>query len=120
MPIALREPRLRLIDMREACARALSYVAGMRYDEFVTDIRTREAVERALFVLGEAAKNVPPDVRSLGPDLPWREMCGMRDVLGHGDFATKPDVIWDVVVNSLADVVRGLDALLGSPDLAPA
>ena len=54
-----RETRLYLDDMLEACRRVTNYTAGMTFEQFVADERTRDAVARNLEILGEAAKKVP-------------------------------------------------------------
>ena len=49
---------------------------------------------RALEVIGEAAKKIPPDVRSAYPELPWREIIGVRDILVHDYFGVNAQVVW--------------------------
>jgi len=51
-------------------------------------------VVRALEVIGEAAKKIPPDVRSAYPELPWREIIGVRDILVHDYFGVNAQVVW--------------------------
>jgi uncharacterized protein with HEPN domain len=65
------------------------------------DIALRYQVERALEVLGEAAKHVPDAVRAQAPGFPWRKACGLRDVLAHAYFDIDPDVLASVGLESL-------------------
>lgn len=70
---------------------------------------------RAIEVIGEAARHVPPDIRERFPDVPWAEVTGMRDKLIHGYFGVKLDVIWNTVEDDLPvleeSVTRMLDEL---------
>jgi uncharacterized protein with HEPN domain len=77
-----REWRLYLEDIR-------SY--GMTYD----------AVIRNLEVIGEAAKNIPDEVRAHYPEIEWRKIAGLRDVLAHGYFGLEPETLWDIVRNKV-------------------
>ena len=81
---ASADPLERLEDVREAMEFAVGFAEGMSLEEFEGDARTAFAVERALEIVGEAAKNVPRELRDRHPGLPWRRMAGMRDRLVHG------------------------------------
>jgi len=59
-------------------------------------------VLRNLEVIGEAVKQVPPDVRSAHPDVEWQKIAGLRDILIHTYFGVDLDIIWDVVSNKLS------------------
>ncbi len=83
-----------LRDILDAVDEALQFVKGMEFEQFVADNRTNFAVVRALEIIGEAAKNIPPAVRQRYPDVPWKEMSGMRDKLIHGYFGVDLRVVW--------------------------
>ena len=68
-----------------------------REAEFFTDQMLFDAVVRNLTVLGEAAKNIPDDVRSVHPDIRWRQIAGLRDVAIHFYFGLNREIIWDIV-----------------------
>ena len=108
MPSMSRDVALYLEDMLDAARRAVSYVAGMDFDQYLADRRTRDAVERVVEILGEAAKKVPADVRASMPGIDWREACAFRDVLAHRYFGLDDRIVWEVVRHS---VFRG-----SSPD----
>jgi len=59
------------------------------------------AVIRALEILGEAAKQIPAEVQSRQPDIPWRDLAGMRDKLIHHYFGVNLTLIWKVVQEDL-------------------
>jgi uncharacterized protein with HEPN domain len=63
-------------------------------------------------VLGEAAKAVPAEVRAQHPEVEWRGMAGLRDVLAHEYFGVDDEVIWDVVKNKLPELIAQLQKVL--------
>jgi uncharacterized protein with HEPN domain len=109
-----RETRLYLEDMLEACGRVTTYTAGMTFEQFLADQRTRDAVARNLEILGEAAKKVPDDVRQKLPVIDWREACAFRDVLAHAYFGIDERVVWDVASLRAPSIARELERFLAA------
>lgn len=72
---------------------------GLNKDEFMRDETLKRAFVRSLEVIGEAAKQIPDDVRQKHSRVEWRAIAGMRDRLIHGYFGVDYDIVWDVVVN---------------------
>jgi uncharacterized protein with HEPN domain len=61
----------------------------------------QDAVIRNLEIIGEAVKNITPATREQYPDIPWKQIAGLRDILIHQYFGVDLDTIWLVVENRL-------------------
>jgi uncharacterized protein with HEPN domain len=106
-----RDYRVFLDDILEATRKVLEYTEGLSDEQFFGDRKTVEAVVWNLQIIGEASKSIPEEIRSRYPDIPWRDMAGLRDVIVHQYFGLKLDVIWKVIKNDLPRVelaVRGI------------
>ena len=100
-----------LDDIHEAARKIERYTTEMTYEEFVDDERTVDAVLRNFEVIGEAAKNVPDDVRQEYPELPWTEMAGMRDKLIHGYASIELEIVWTTVQDEIPTLIPRIEAV---------
>lgn len=101
-----------LWDMRLAARDAQSFVAGLDEAAFLASRLHQAAVIRALEVLGEAAGRVSRESCAALPELPWREMTGLRHRLIHGYVEVRLDLVWRVATERLGPLVAMLEALL--------
>ena len=90
-----------LLDIFDAARLAMQYVRGKSRDEFLADVQTQDAVIRRLAVIGEAARRVSQTARQAMPDLPWRQMVGMRNIVIHEYDDVDLEVVWDAVTRDL-------------------
>jgi len=72
------------------------------------------AVSRSIQIIGEAAKKIPEDVRASHPDVPWREMTAMRDVIVHEYDDLDPAQLWKTIAEDIPKAVELIDDILQS------
>lgn len=77
-----------LQDILDAVAAIEQFTSGIEFEAFSRNLEKVFAVSRAIEIIGEAVKRIPETVRIQYPDIPWRDMAGMRDKLIHDYFNT--------------------------------
>lgn len=107
-----RSLQLYLQDIQSSCEKVLRYTQGMSLDDFQIDDRTFDAVVRNLQIIGEAVKNLPQPVRELAPEIEWRKIAGLRDILAHAYFQIEDEIIWDVVQTKVLPLQEAVNRLL--------
>ena len=93
----MRDQRLYLRDIFAAMVAIQEFIEGMDFETFAADDKTASAVVRKLEIIGEATKNVPEEIRREYPQVPWRQMAGMRDRLIHSYFEVDYLLVWETV-----------------------
>ncbi|MFQ6107205.1 MAG: DUF86 domain-containing protein [Thermoplasmata archaeon] len=88
------------------------FVEGMSFDDFEKDRKTIYAVVRAIEIIGEAAKKVPDSVRTKHPDIPWKDMAGMRDKVIHEYFGVDLEIVWETVSRHIPTIKPLMKAVL--------
>jgi len=101
-----------LRDMLENAEKALSFVKGLDYDGFCKDDKALYAVVRALEIIGEAARQIPENVRQANPEVQWREVAAMRNKLTHEYFGVNTKVVWRTVQEDLPGIIPSLRKMI--------
>ena len=98
-----------LLDIRDAIRACREFSRGVTLEEFQNNREKQFAIIHALEIIGEAAKQVPVSVKKEYPDIPWRDITGMRDRLIHGYFSVNVERLWNTVKDDLPDLEKKLD-----------
>ena len=106
----MKDERVYLLHMLECAERIFEFTRDGR-EGFFQDRRTQDAVVRNFEVLGEAAKRVPQAIRDQAPNVPWKQICGFRDVLIQYE-GVDPEQVWQRVERDLPPLHQALTDLL--------
>ena len=107
-----RDPRLYLDDILEAIHKIRDYTAGMDYTAFSKDTKTQDAVIRNLEIIGEAAGRLQEPVRVASPEIEWRKIVELRNILIHEYFGVSLPLVWDVIQSKLDPLESSCRVLL--------
>ena len=103
-----------LWDMRDAAEQAVALSEGVGLDQLLEDIRTRYAVERALEIVGEAARRVSQETREAHPEIPWAGIIGFRNVLAHKYGVIDYHRLYTVLKDDVPELVDTLSTILAA------
>jgi len=109
-----RDPKLYLKDILDAIARIEDYTKDLSFEEFSKNNLVVDAVVRNFEIIGEASKNIPHQIKSLYPDIPWKEMAGMRDKMIHEYFGIDLEIVWQTVKTRLSQLKSLLSDIYNS------
>jgi uncharacterized protein with HEPN domain len=101
-----------LEDIQKSMLRILEYTEGMSFSDFKKDYMVVDAVIRNFEIIGEASKNVPEYVRKKYPEIPWKKMHGLRNLISHKYFGIDYEMIWQIISNSLAQNIKDLQKII--------
>jgi uncharacterized protein with HEPN domain len=96
----VKDERVYLLHALEAIDAIQRYTVDGR-ETFFADRKTQDAVIRNVEIIGQAVKGISEQTRSLEPNVPWRQIAGMRDKLIHEYFGVDLALVWDVVEREL-------------------
>jgi len=108
-----------LDHIQKAATDACSFVEGFAKDDFLEDKRTQQAVIMSLIIIGEAATKVMDGYTEFiqtHPEVPWRNMRGMRNRMAHGYFDIDLDVVWETVQEWLPELLKQLPVMRHDAD----
>src|SRR5262245_63799235 len=105
-------PRVWLVDIRDEIAGIRDLTKSATATEFAQSWAMKRAVEHALLIIAEAAKNLPAEMKAARPEVAWHKIHGLGNLLRHEYRRIDADVLWSVVTEHLNALDHAADALL--------
>lgn len=108
----MRDYKLYLYDIKEAIEKIEAFTRGLTIEEFEKDVKTVDAVTRNLEIIGEAARHLPKRMKEKHPDIDWKAMGGMRNILAHEYFGVRIGIIWKTIRERLPELRNRVEEIL--------
>lgn len=108
----MRDPEAYLTDIIESISLIDEYVASLTKERFNKDQKIKNAVLRRLEIIGEAVKQLPKKVKEENPEVAWRRIAGLRDVLSHEYFGIEIDRIWKIIQKDLPKLKKQIQKII--------
>jgi uncharacterized protein with HEPN domain len=105
-----------LRDILEAIQNIEDFSKDIDFEQFQQDKLRLHAVLHNLQIIGEATKHIPQNLRDSHPDMDWRRIAGVRDIIAHEYFGLKLDTIWSIVQDRLPELRALVSTILESMD----
>ena len=101
-----------LLDIASTCGTILELLKGINKDLFIADKRTHLAILYEVTIVGEIVKRLSPEFRQEYPEIPWKQIAGMRDKLVHDYNKVDLDLAWEVTQSSIPELLNFVLPLL--------
>lgn len=95
------------------------HTAGMSQKAYEADSKTQRAVERNLQIVGDAAHKLSAKLKEAHPDTPWDDVYAARNVVVHQYFGVNQKILWDILQEDLAPLLKKVQDLLGRDPVEP-
>jgi uncharacterized protein with HEPN domain len=105
---------LYLSHMLEMARKAVAKIETLEYIDYDTDENLRLALTHLVQIIGEASSRVSSELRTAYPEIPWREITGMRNRIVHDYLNIDEDVVWQVVAEDLPSLIQALERIVPS------
>lgn len=99
-------------DIISAILNIQEYTKDLSFQEFSENKLVKDAVIRNLEIIGEAVKSMPEKIKEMHPEIEWREIAGLRDILIHRYFEVNVKILWDIVKNKLPNLKDKISQIL--------
>lgn len=107
----MRDYKLYLDDICEAIGKIENYTAGLTFAQFQKNSLVVDGVVRNLEIVGEAVKKIPAVFKNRHPEIEWKKIAGLRDILVHEYFGVDLQVLWDIIKTKLPLLKRQVESI---------
>jgi uncharacterized protein with HEPN domain len=115
--VSSRNVQTRIQDILSAIDSIQQRTAGMDFEAFSENETIVKAVLYDLIIIGEAAISIPFEVQNLAPEIPWRLMSDMRNIMAHEYFRVNLRISWSTIQNNLPPLIAPLQQLSAASQL---
>lgn len=105
-----------LNDIKTSIAEIQEFTGDMSFEGFSSDRKTSHAVTRCFEIIGEAVKNIPNQLKTRYPGIPWREMAGMRDKMIHEYFGVNLEIVWQTIEEDIPLLKKMIEKVIADED----
>ena len=99
-----RDLRLFIEDILTSIKLIENYIGNTSKEDFGNNQELKDSTVRRLEIIGEAVKNIPDNFREKYPDISWRKIAGLRDIIIHAYFNIDLDITWEIIKKDLPDL----------------
>lgn len=101
-----------LLDMLQAAEQIREYTVGLQEADFLESRRDQDAVLLQFMVLGETAKRVSSGFQDAHPEVPWRKIMGLRNVVVHEYFHVDIRRVWKIASRDIPALIPLLEPMV--------
>lgn len=102
----IKDPKIFIEHILECIELIEEYVKGKVKEDFINSKQLQDAIIRRIEIIGEAVKNIPPEIKNKYPDIPWKQIGSMRDILIHEYFGVDVDLTWKVAKEDIVELKK--------------
>ncbi len=103
---------LYLEDIRSSIAKIEEYTGAISFEEFSRNSLIVDGTVRNLEIIGEAVKKLPRSITDIHPEIEWKKIAGLRDILIHEYFGVDEKIIWNIVRYKLPELKTTVNKIL--------
>ena len=107
-----RNPDLLIHDIHKAISKILLYTDGLTFQQYESDSKTVDAVERNFEIIGEAASRIPDEFKVLNTDIEWRILKDFRNFIIHEYFGVDNELVWNIIQKHLPALIIKIEVLI--------
>jgi uncharacterized protein with HEPN domain len=110
----MKDDSVYLRHILDAIEQIESYLDGISVDQFQKTKLIQDGVLRQLEIMGEASRNLSDDIRQDHPEVPWRQIVGLRNRVIHAYFSVNTEIIWEITQDDLPSIKENVTSILES------